>query len=255
MGNTYRFGDEMTSKTASELLAEIEQLVESRHIKHHPLVAEIRAGRATREAIAGFLRNFYQIGPRPSPQADCAIFAKCPEDPDIFHHLFEDVILEEGAGHDSGTDRHLNVFLAHAQAFGLTQDDLDNTPTIPECKAFVHWRYYLAYKGDWLGAIAGIVFIEGASARRNDIIIDGLVEHYGFELGAPDLLFWELHASEIEEGHGDIGPLMVERYARDAHTQESVLEAVTTSIDLQWLAFDGMYRAFFLMDPAYGRWR
>ena len=245
----------MIERTAPELLAEIDEIVESRHIKEHPLVADIRAGRATRAAIAGFLRNFYQVAPRPSPQADCAIFAKCPEDPDIFHHLFEDVILEEGAGTDSGTERHLNVFLEHAQAFGLTQDDLDNNLTIPECKAFMHWRYYLAYKGDWLGAIAGIAFIEGASARRNDIIIEGLVEHYGFERGAPDLLFWELHASEIEEGHGDIGPLVVARYANDEFTRRSVMDAVVTSIDLQWLAFDGMHRAFFLEDPAYERWR
>ena len=245
----------MTARTALELVAEINEIVESRHIKEHPLVDEIRSGKASRAAVAGFLRNFYQIGPRPSPQADCAIFAKCPEDPEIFHHLFEDVILEEGAGTESGTERHLNVFLEHAKAFGLTQDDLDNNPTVPECKAFVHWRYYLAYKGDWLGAIAGIAFIEGASARRNDIIIDGLVEHYGFERGAPDLLFWELHASEIEEGHGDIGAVVVGRYANDAHTQQSVLDAVVTSIDLQWLAFDGMHRAFFLEDPAYERWR
>ena len=108
------------------------------------------------------------------------------------------------------------MFWSTPRTFGLTQDDLDNNPTIPECKAFVHWRYHLAYKGDWLGAIAGIAFIEGASARRNDIIIDGLVEHYGFERGAPDLLFWELHASEIEEGHGDIGAVVVSRYANDA---------------------------------------
>ena len=245
----------MAAKPVHQLLAEIDGIVEARHIKDHPLVADIRSGRATRAAIAGFLRNFYQVGPRPSPQADCAIFAKCPEDPDIFHHLFEDVILEEGAGQDSGTERHLNVFLAHARAFDLTQDDLDNNATIPECKAFAHWRYYLAYKGDWLAAIAGIAFIEGASARRNDIIIEGLVDHYGFERGADDLLFWELHASEIEEGHGDIGPLVVARYANDEHTQREVMEAVITSIDRQWLAFDGIYRAFFLEDPAYDRWR
>ena len=33
------------------------------------------------------------------------------------------------------------------------------------------------------------------------------------------------------------------------------MDAVVTSIDLQWLAFDGMHRAFFEEDPAYDRWR
>ena len=49
--------------------------------------------------------------------------------------------------------------------------------------------------------------------------------------------------------------MVVGRYANDTHTQKSVLDAVVTSIDLQWLAFDGMHRAFFLQDPAYERWR
>ena len=63
----------MTARTALELVAEINEIVESRHIKEHPLVDEIRSGKASRAAIAGFLRNFYQIGPRPSPQADCGV--------------------------------------------------------------------------------------------------------------------------------------------------------------------------------------
>jgi pyrroloquinoline quinone (PQQ) biosynthesis protein C len=244
-----------TIDTTDHLLREIDHLVADRHIKEHPLVDEIRSGAASREAIRGFLVHFYQIGPRPSPRADCAIYGRCPEDPDIHHLLFEDVVLEEGAGTVSGTARHLDVFLEHAKAFGITREELDTADPIPECKAFVHWRYHLAYKGDWLGAICGIAFIEAASAARNDLILDGLIRHYGFERGRPDLLFWELHASEIEEGHGTIGPTVVRRYANDAHVRKDVLEAVRTSIDLQWLAFDGMHRAFFLDDPRYERWR
>ncbi|MDG2262760.1 MAG: iron-containing redox enzyme family protein [Actinomycetota bacterium] len=244
----------MTVLSSDQLLAEIDRIIAERHIKDHPMVTDIRNGTATRDAIAGFLRNFYHIAPKPSPQADCAIYAKCPPDPDIHHLLFEEIIMEEGAGTSSDTDRHLKIYFSHAAAFGLSESDLENTLVIPECLAFIHWRYYLAFKGDWLGAMAGSYFIEGASAERNDIILQGLVEHYGFLPGSDDLLFWELHASEVEEEHGDIGPL-VAKYATDEFIQQGVLSALRTGIDLQRLAFDGMYRAFFTDDPTYERWR
>ena len=165
------------------------------------------------------------------------------------------MILEEGAGHDSGTERHLNVFLAHAQAFGLSQDDLDNCPTIPECKAFMHWRYYLAYKGDLAGRHSRHRLHRGrvGPAKRHHHRGPGRALRIRARRSRPAVL--ELHASEIEEGHGDIGPLVVSRYANDEFTQRAVMDAVVTSIDLQWLAFDGMYRAFFEEDPAYDRWR
>lgn len=244
----------MAAMSADDLLAEVERLIEERHIKTHPMVHDIRSGTASREAIAGFLRNFYHIAPKPSPQADCAIYAKCPQDPLIHHLLFEEIIMEEGAGTSSDTDRHLEIYFAHAAAFGLSPEDLESTLVIPECTAFIHWRYYLAYKGDWLGAIAGSYFIEGASAERNDIILEGLIEHYGFVPGNEDILFWELHASEVEEEHGEIGPL-ISKYATDEHSQSGVLSALQTGIDMQRMAFDGMYRAFFLEDPTYERWR
>ena len=244
----------MATLTSDQLLSEIDRIIQERHIKTHPMVADIRDGSAKRESIAGFLRNFYHIAPKPSPQADCAIYAKCPQDPDIHHLLFDEIIMEEGAGTSSDTDRHLGIFFAHAAAFDLSEADLENTAVIPECTAFIHWRYHLAFKGDWLGAMAGSYFIEGASAERNDIILAGLVEHYDFVPGSEAILFWELHASEIEEEHGDIGPL-ISRYATGEHSQQSVLSAVATGIDMQWLAFDGMYRAFFLEEPGYRRWR
>jgi pyrroloquinoline quinone (PQQ) biosynthesis protein C len=246
--------DNAPDPATEELLAEISAMVEGHHIKEHPLVQAIRSGVATREALAGFVKQFYFVGPEPNPRPQCAMYAHAPRDPIIDKLLFEDLIMEEGAGTQSGTTDHRVPFFRHCEALGLNARDVIEGDPLPECRAFNNWRYFLPLSGDWLGGIAGISFIEGASARRNDLIIEGLVAHYEFTRGSPELQYWELHASEIEEGHGDAGPTLVRLYARDERARDGVRRAVRTSIDLQWLAFDGMYRAYFDRDPRYERW-
>lgn len=237
-----------------ELLVQIAAMVEREHIKDHPLVSAIRSGDASRSALRGFARNFYFVGPEPNPRPQCAMFAFAPRDPLIDELIFEDLIMEEGAGTQSETMDHRIPYFRHCGALGLSREEIVNGDPIPECRAFNHWRYFLPMKGDWLAGIAGISFIEGASARRNDLIVEGLVAHYGFERGSDELQYWELHSSAVEEGHGEAAPRLIRRFARDDRTRAAVWSAARTSIDLQWLAFDGMYRAFVERLPRYERW-
>ena len=67
--------------------------------------------------------------------------------------------------------------------------------------------------------------------------------------------FWELHASEVEEEHGEVGPELVRRYGTTPEMLAHVWNTVRSSIDLQWLSFDGMYRAFVDLDERYARWQ
>jgi len=184
------------------------------------------------------------------------VYALAPEDdPDIEHLWFDDVLMEEATGSHSGTGHHLQIYFNWCATLGLSPEEMRATDPIPETAAFEQWRYFNAFKGDWIAAIAGIAFIESASAKRNDLLIESFVQNYGYERGSEGLQYWEIHASEIEEGHGDIGPAIIRRYALDDYTQGRVFNAVRRSIDLQWLAFDGMHRAFFLEDPRYARWQ
>lgn len=238
------------------LLREIDEMVAGQHIKDHPLVAAICDGEVSHDALRGFATQFYFVGPKPNPRPQCLVYALAPEnDPDIEHLWFDDVLMEEATGNQSGTGHHLTIYFNWCAELGLTPDDMRRVEPIPETLAFEQWRYHNGFKGDWLSAIWGISFIEAASAERNDLLIGGFVKHYNFERGSQGLQYWELHSSEIEEGHGDIGRVMVERYANDEFTQQRARLAVRRSIDLQWSAFDGMYRAFVEEHPRYERWR
>ena len=60
------------------LLKRIDETVEAEHIKFHPLVTEICAGRADTEALRGFARQFFFVGPKPNPRPHCAVYAYAP---------------------------------------------------------------------------------------------------------------------------------------------------------------------------------
>lgn len=242
------------NEETEQLLKAIASMVEAEHIKDHPLVTAIHTGQASGSALQGFARNFYFVGPEPNPRPQCAMFAFAPRDPLIDELIFEDLIMEEGAGTQSETMDHRIPYFRHCEALGLSREEVAGGDPIPECRAFNTWRYFLPLKGDWLAGIAGISFIEGASARRNDLIVEGLVKHYGFERGSDSLQYWELHSSAVEEGHGEAAPKLIRRFARDDRTREAVWSAARASIDLQWLAFDGIYRAFIERQARYERW-
>src|SRR5207244_10958495 len=99
------------------------------------------------------------------------------------------------------------------------------------------------YHAARVGALCSLTCIEAASAERNRLMLAGLTNHYGFTRGSPALRFFELHASEVEEEHGNIAPVVVRKYATTEFLQNKVREVVETSLDLQSSWWDGMQRA------------
>ena len=51
---------------------------------------------------------------------------------------------------------------------------------------------------------------------------ESFINDYGYTEGSEGLTYWEIHASEIEEDHGDIGPAIVRRDANDDYTRDRV---------------------------------
>ena len=49
-----------------------------------------------------------------------------------------------------------------------------------------------------------------ASGRMHRVV-NGLVDHYGFERDSDDILYWTLHMS-VDEEHMKVGPYVIEKY-------------------------------------------
>jgi pyrroloquinoline quinone (PQQ) biosynthesis protein C len=212
----------------------------------------IESGALSREQLLGFAVQFYQLFPKVFPKPIAALYARCPDDPEIEKHLLENLV-EEGTGQVTGSASHRDLYLAFGQALGMSPAMLDSAEPLPEIAALVNWRDVLFYQRPWIEAMASQGYaLEGTAAERMRRIVKGLRQHYALPETA--IGYWTVHI-EVEDEHGEVGDIAVQRFARTEEEQAAVRHAVQRTLDTFWLAFDGIQRCYVDGDPGYERWR
>jgi pyrroloquinoline quinone (PQQ) biosynthesis protein C len=240
--------------SGDSFVKEIQAVVQKKHSKDHPLFEMIEGGKLTREQLKGFTGQFYLFFPKPFPKPIATMLGRCPDDP-VLERMWIENVVEEGTGELSGTDSHRGLFIRYAKACGFTDEELNRVEPLPETEAFLDWREILMYQKSWLELYACQGFcLEGTANARMARVVKGLTTHYGFKMGSEDLRYWTLHMS-VDEDHMKVGPEAVRKYAVNDQQQEQVRRAVQKTLDIFWLAFDGIVRAFVHEDPLYARWR
>lgn len=240
--------------SGKEFVKEIQAMVRRKHSKDHPIIGMIERGELSREALKGFVGQFYLFFPKPFPKPIAAMLGRCPEDPELERMWIENV-AEEATGEITGTDSHRGLYIRFAKACGYTEEELSRVEPLPETEAFLDWRELLTYQRSWLELYASQGFcLEGTASERMTRVVNGLTRHYGFEKNSEDIRYWTLHMS-VDEEHMKVGPYAVEKYATSDWQQEQVRKAVQKTLDLFWLAYDGIKRCFVDKDPLYARWR
>ena len=231
---------------------ELSEIVARRHSKDHPLIGMIERGELSREQLLGFAVQFYQLFPKVFPKPIAALYARCPDDADIEKHLLEN-LLEEGTGQVSGSASHRDLYIQFGIAMGLSRVLLDSAEPLPETSALLNQREVLFSERPWVEGMAAQGYaLEGTAAERMQRIVRGLRQHY--QIPAEGMGYWTVHI-EVEDEHGAVGPLAVERYARTDEQQEGVRAAVQLTLDAFWNFFDGVRRCYIDQDPSYDRWR
>ncbi len=240
--------------SSDSFVKEIQEMVQKKHSKDHPVIGMIERGELSREALKGFVGQFYLFFPKPFPKPIAAMLGRCPED-EVLEKMWIENVVEEGTGEISGTDSHKGLYIRFAGALGYSKDELNRVEPLPETLAFVDWRELLMYQRSWLELYASQGFcLEGTASPRMSRIVKGLTEHYGFKMESEDIRYWTLHMG-VDEEHMKVGPEAVRKYATTDVQQDQVREAVQKTLDIFWLAFDGIKRAFVDMDPLYAKWR
>ena len=240
--------------SAKEFVKELQEMVRRKHSKDHPIIGMIERGELTREQLGGFIGQFYLFFPKPFPKPIAAMLARCPDDP-VLEKMWIENVVEEGTGEITGTDSHKRLYLRFAEASGLAKGELDRVLPLPETEAFLDWRELLMYQRSWLELYASQGFcLEGTASERMTRIVKGLTGHYGFSRESEEIRYWTLHMS-VDEEHMKVGPYAVEKYATTDFQQEEVRRAAQKTLDIFWLAYDGIKRAFVDRDPLYARWR
>jgi pyrroloquinoline quinone (PQQ) biosynthesis protein C len=235
-------------------LEEMQALVAGKHSKDHALFGMIERGELSREQLKGFVKQFYLLFPKPFPKPIAAMFAKSPEDSEL-ERMWMSNLQEEAAGAETGTAGHKDLYVRFAAAMGIPRDELDATRPLPETAALLHWRELLISQRSWLETYAcqGLA-LEGTASGRMHRVVAGLVDHYGFERDTSDIEYWTVHMS-VDEEHMKVGPYVIEHYAVSDLEQGAVRRALETTLDIFWLVYDGIVRAFVGNDPVYAAWR
>jgi pyrroloquinoline quinone (PQQ) biosynthesis protein C len=227
-------------------------LVAARHSKDHPVIGMIERGELSREALVGFAVQFYQLFAKVFPKPIAALYARCPDDAEIERHLLENII-EEGTGQVSGSASHRDLFLGFGRVLGLSPEALDSAEPLPETAALLNWRQVLFVQRPWIEAMAAQGYaLEGTAAERMKRIVKGLQDRY--RIPQEGMRYWTVHI-EVEDVHGSVGALAVEKLARTVEEQAGVRDAVQRTLDAFWLFFDGVKRCYIDEDPSYARWR
>ena len=239
---------------SKRFLEEMQGLVAAKHSKDHALFGMIERGELTKAQLQGFVKQFYLLFPKPFPKPIAAMFARSPEDSEL-ERMWAENLSEEAAGTETGTAGHKELYIRFAEAMGIPRDELDATKPLPETAALLHWRELLISQRSWLELYAcqGLC-LEGTASGRMHRVVKGLVDHYGFERDSTDIEYWTVHMS-VDEEHMLVGPYAIEKYAVSDLEQSRVREAVQTTLDIFWLTYDGIERAFVDEDPMYAAWR
>jgi pyrroloquinoline-quinone synthase len=228
------------------------QVVAARHSKDHPVIGMIERGELTREQLLGFAVQFYQLFPKVFPKPIAMLYSRCPDDDDIETHLLENLV-EEGTGQVSGSASHRDLYVEFGKVLGLSPDALNAAEPLPETAALLNWREVLFAERPWIEAMAAQGYaLEGTAAERMKRIVRGLRERYA--IPKEGMGYWTVHI-EVEDEHGSVGAMAVERYAKTDEQQAAVQEAVQRTLDVFWLFFDGVKRCYVDEDPTYSRWR
>jgi pyrroloquinoline quinone (PQQ) biosynthesis protein C len=192
-------------------------------IETHPFVVALKDGALSPEAIRDYAVAIARIGGA-FPYRIASVLAVCDHQ-DIRRSLISNLLEEEGVvGYVPGEHvrvdpkrRHGEMAKRFARAAGATDAEVDAV-TLRHAR----WFAEALGRGDWLGAFSYFAIGQEANVPATfRLILDPLMEHYGFR--RDDLEFLTEHF-EADERHGIESAHLIARVADTAEARERALE-------------------------------
>jgi len=208
--------------------------------KPHPFEMLVSGGGATRQQVFCYLSQHY-VFKREFPRFLAGIIANCPE-PSIRAELAA-ILYEEETGKLSRSAPHPELWLRLCASAGFDARALRDSQPLPGTSAILSWLETATVRMSWLeGAAAVNIGLEALPpstleqlkrSRPGDF---WLIRHYAQKTATPDLEFSRVHR-ELEEGHGDIGYVILAKHARTPEDQAKALAAINKTLDM-WKVFN-----------------
>jgi pyrroloquinoline quinone (PQQ) biosynthesis protein C len=208
-----------------------------RDIPNHPAVDDLVAGRLSREQVRNMIAQQY-LFTRTVPKLLCLRYSQVT-DREILARL-QDVMDEELAGKQTGTENHVRLHQKLALGLGLTLDELERTRPNPETRALIYWQELVIRSRPWFLALGMKYGDEGQFAAACARIAPALQKHYG--LSAEDTVFFSAHI-EADADHKDFFRTIIRTYASSPALRAEFEELTLTTAELWWdMLHAGAYR-------------
>lgn len=225
-----------TVVSTDELVNELEQVLRApeRNRLDHPFVSAVGRGEATPDQIAGWLNQF-SLWANFGNKLFGVLWSNCPDE-DLREMILENM-LEEERGDSSGLKGHMELIDTTLKEIGWTEERRAADGLRHQSWALQHWTEVVIRNRPFVQSICAVSFaMERINPYVFGLLEKGLREHYG--LSEEALLAFSVHASDVEEEHGTLGPTAMERYARTQRDQDQVRFAVQHTGDLYYAQYD-----------------
>jgi pyrroloquinoline-quinone synthase len=224
-----------------ELIADLQNVLQQRHPRPHPIRQLLLSGRLTKEQLRWWARNqFHEF--RNIHRFFGVRYQKCPI-PELRRLLLENMVEEEGEDLFGGKyPSHRELWIRFAEGIGVSRDDILNYEPLPGIRAALEMYVSLVQQSHWAVAIGtGLVF-EGGGPKRMGEERRALEKYYSW-IPSEALDFFRAHEYH-DEGHGNMVIDVIKQHCMAIQLQQEMREAVRQRADIMWLQNDCIYHAF-----------
>ena len=226
---------------SEELIADLQDTLQKRHAKPHPIRQLLLTGRLTKEQLQWWARNqFHEF--RNIHRFFGVRDQNCPV-PELRLMLLENMVEEEGEDLFGGKyPSHRDLWVKFAEGIGIAREDILSYEPLPGIRSALEMYVSLVQQSHWAVAIGtGLVF-EGGGPKRMKEEREALEEYYPW-IPSACLDFFRAHEYH-DEGHGNMVVDVIKEHCMDEKLQEEMREAVKQRADIMWLQNDCIYNAF-----------
>ena len=223
----------MTSR--DEFLAELESIIQDKHLLKHPFYQLWSEGKLSLDSLRQYARQYYQHV-LTFPTYVSGAHSACPDFSD------RQLLLENLVEEEQGERNHQELWLRFGEALGLERDDIAHVETLPETTALDATFTQLTRRGSFVQAISALYAYESMLPAVSESKIDGLKQFYGIS-DRRGLEFFNVHKS-IDIAHAQVTREMVGRYADEEDQRAEARAAVNAAADALWGFLDGVQREY-----------
>ncbi len=225
---------------ASELTAGLSE--PHRNLAAHPIIAKLHRGELSTMQLIGWMRQIYWQTTEITRLIGL-MYGECPI-PEVRRMLFEN-LYEEEVGGASGTAGHFELARHFCLKLGISREDLEALPVLPETKAVVYLAES-AIRHNWVAALGAFLAFESQSPKAFARFAEALREGYG--LDDDTLQFFLVHIA-ADEDHGAVVLDLIKQYATTPALRQAIKEVAFEYAE-RYCAMLSTYEAFASQRPS-----